>query len=115
MTMPTTHRISSLAAIAMAATALTLPAAATARPIYDTGTFDETSTQHVAPSTVHWLGYNDVAPPAHARLAPAAAVSDDGVPLPMAGGVIAIVILSLGGAAATVKRRKTVRPALPTS
>ena len=37
----------------------------------------------------------------------------DGVPLPMAGGVIAVVMLSFGGVAAAAKRRKTVRAAFP--
>ena len=46
---------------------------------------------------------------------PRAWVADDGgVPLPMAGGVIAIVMLSFGGVAAVAQRRKTVRPAFPT-
>ena len=50
--------------------------------------------------------------PAYASPAPVA--DDGGVPLPMAGGVIAIVMLSFGGVAAAAKRRKTVRPAFPT-
>src|SRR5688572_27140205 len=59
-----------------------------------------------------WHAYDDAVRAAYAKPAPVA--DDNGVPLPMAGGVIAIVMLSFGGVAAAARRRKTVRPAFPT-
>jgi hypothetical protein len=113
--MPTTHRISSFAAVAAMAATLSLPAAASARPIYDSGIIDESVAQHVALTAAKWQAYDNAVRAAHASPAPAAAASDDGgFPLPMAGGVIAIVMLSFGGAAVAVKRRKTVHPVVPT-
>ena len=67
----------------------------------------------IAPSA-HAMPIGETTRTAYASPAPAVA-DDHGVPLPMAGGVIAIVMLSFGGvAAAAAKRRKTVRPAFPT-
>src|SRR4051794_5543244 len=110
--MQTTPRIASLAALATVAAALPLPAAATARPIYDN---DATVAQHVSPQAARWQA-DDQPRRATAAPAPAAAVpGGDSSPLPPAGGVTAIVILPLGPAAVAVKRREPVRPAVPTS
>ena len=59
-----------------------------------------------------WKAYDEAARAAYAS--PTPAVSDDGgIPMPMAGGVIAVAMLSFGGVVAAVKRRKTIRPAFP--
>ncbi len=110
--MSTTPRISSLAAVATVAAALSLPTVATARPISDTNMPAETVMQHVAPQAAKWQAY-DYASTAYAGPAPAAAVTEaDNVSLPIAGGAIAIMILAFGSAATAIKRRKTVRPAV---
>ena len=89
--------------IATAALAITIAPSANAMPIGET-----TQDPQVA---AKWQAYDDAARAAYAKPAPVA--DDGGVPLPMAGGVIAIVMLSFGGVAAAAKRRKTVRPAFP--
>ena len=87
-----------------AALAITIAPSANAMPIGET-----TQDPQVA---AKWHAYDDAARAAYVKPAPVA--DDGGVPLPMAGGVIAIVMLSFGGVAAAAKRRKTVRPAFPT-
>ena len=93
--------------IATTAIATAFAPSAMAMPVGDTG-----STQD-ALLDAKWQAYDDAARAAYTKPAPVAA-DDDGVPLPMAGGVIAIVMLSFGGVAAAAKRRRTVRPAFPT-
>jgi hypothetical protein len=90
--------------MATAALAITIAPSANAMPIGET-----TQNPQVA---AKWHAYDEAARAAYAKPAPVAA-DDGGVPLPMAGGVIAIVMLSFGGVAAAAKRRKTVRPAFP--
>ena len=96
------------AVLTTAALAITIAPSATAMPIGET-----TQNPQVA---AKWHAYDEAARAAYTKPAPAAApVADDGgVPLPMAGGVIAIVMLSFGGVAAAAKRPRTVRPAFPT-
>ncbi len=87
-----------------AALAIAIAPSASAVPIGET-----TPDAQVA---AKWQAYDEAARAAYAS--PAPTVTDDGgVPLPMAGGVIAIVMLSFGGVAAAAKRRKTIRPAFP--
>ena len=90
--------------IATAALAITIAPSANAMPIGEI-----TQDPQVA---AKWHAYDDAARAAYSKRAPVS--DDDGVPLPRAGGVIAIVMLSFGGVAAAAKRRKTVRPAFPT-
>ncbi len=87
-----------------AALAIAIAPSAHAMPIGET-----TQDPQVA---AKWHAYDDAVRAAYTTPAPAA--NDDGVPLPMAGGVIAIVMLSFGGVAAAARRRKSVRPAFPT-
>jgi hypothetical protein len=93
--------------IATVAVAGAFAPSAIAKPMPDTGPTQD------ARMTAKWQAYQDAVREHYAK--PAAPVSDDGgVPMPMAGGAIAIAMLSFGGLAAAVKRRKTVRPAFPT-